>query len=135
VGGSGVAISLLDEALAAIGPEDSLKRCRLLSRLASSLYINGSLERAGKVASAARILARRMTDDSSLLLVLMLELMHVGANPASAARRTRPTARCACSTSPAASWPSRHRHHRRGPGASGLNVPFGGRTQSVNATR
>jgi class 3 adenylate cyclase/tetratricopeptide (TPR) repeat protein len=81
VEGPGVAISLLDEALAAIGPEDSLERCRLLSRLASSLYISGSFERAGEVANAARVLARRMSDDSSLLLILMCELMHVAANP------------------------------------------------------
>jgi TolB-like protein/class 3 adenylate cyclase len=81
VEGSSAAVPLLDEALAAIGPEDSLERCRLLSRLANSLHMTGSFKRAGEVASAARVLARRINDEPSLLEVLLCELMFVGADP------------------------------------------------------
>jgi TolB-like protein/class 3 adenylate cyclase/tetratricopeptide (TPR) repeat protein len=81
VGKPGVAISLLEEALAANDPGDSLERCRLLSRLTNCLRISGSFERADEIASAARALALRINDESSLILLLGCELMHVGANP------------------------------------------------------
>ncbi len=82
ISGSGVAaIDIMQEALAAVGAKDSLDRCRLLSRLANSLHMTGSPERAGEIAAEALALARSLDDRGSLLYALMCELMHVGANP------------------------------------------------------
>ncbi len=78
--GSGqAAITLLDEALVAIGAGESVERCRVLSRLACTLHIVGSFDRATKVARQAVKLARRLDDCQGLLEALMCELMRVGA--------------------------------------------------------
>jgi len=78
------AVGLMEEALAAIGPEASLDRCRLLSRLTNSLHMTGASERAREIAGEALGLARNLDDGVSILYVLMCELMHVGAAPLAA---------------------------------------------------
>ena len=82
IGGSGEgAVLLLDEALAAIGAGETAERCRLLSRLASSLHTTSSFERAGEIARQAVALARRLGDGPGLVDALTCELMRVGARP------------------------------------------------------
>jgi class 3 adenylate cyclase/tetratricopeptide (TPR) repeat protein len=78
-------IALLEEALAAIGAEDTIERCRLLSRLARTLHMMGAFERAGDIARQATTLARRLADGASLLDAIMCELMHIGARDLPAA--------------------------------------------------
>ena len=77
-------ISLLEEALAMIGPAETIERCRLMSRLSSTLRITGSFERAEEVGSQASVLARRIGDGPALLDTLMCELMQIGARPLAA---------------------------------------------------
>ncbi len=79
VAGPGTAaVVMLDEALAAIGEGETVERCRLLSRLASSLHTTGAFERAGDVTREAIALARKLDDTSGLLDALMCELTDIG---------------------------------------------------------
>lgn len=78
--GSGEAsIALLQEALASTGVGETVDRCRLMSRLARTLHMTGSFERAGEIARQATALARRLGDGPSLFDALACEMMHVGA--------------------------------------------------------
>jgi class 3 adenylate cyclase/tetratricopeptide (TPR) repeat protein len=80
--GSGEAsIPLLQEALASIGAGENVERCRLMNRLARTLHMTGSFERAGEIARQATALARRLGDGPSLFDALACEMMHVGAVP------------------------------------------------------
>jgi class 3 adenylate cyclase/tetratricopeptide (TPR) repeat protein len=80
--GSGKAsLSLLEEALALIGTEESVERCRLLSRLVRTVHMTGAREQGGEFALEAVALARRLNDLPSLFDALACEVMHVGARP------------------------------------------------------
>jgi class 3 adenylate cyclase/tetratricopeptide (TPR) repeat protein len=85
--GSGTAsLSLLEEALALIGDEESVERCRLLSRLVRTVHMTGARERSGEFALQAVALARRLNDLPSLFDALACEVMYVGARPLTANR-------------------------------------------------
>jgi class 3 adenylate cyclase/tetratricopeptide (TPR) repeat protein len=85
--GSGDAsLSLLEEALALTGTEESVERCRLLSRLVRTVHMTGAREQSSEFALQAVALARRLNDLPSLFDALACELMHVGALPLSADR-------------------------------------------------
>lgn len=80
--GSGKAsLPLLEEALARVGTEESVERCRLLSRLVRTVHMTGAAEQDGEVALEAVALARRLNDLPSLFDALACEVMHVGARP------------------------------------------------------
>ncbi|MGF6754242.1 AAA family ATPase [Paraburkholderia sp. GAS42] len=80
--GSGKAsLSLLKEVLALIGTEESIERCRLLSRLVRTVHMTGAREQTGELALEAVALARRLNDLPSLFDALVCEMMHVGARP------------------------------------------------------
>ncbi|MCC8400906.1 AAA family ATPase [Paraburkholderia sp. MMS20-SJTN17] len=80
--GSGKAsLSLLEGALALIGTDESIERCRLLSRLVRTHHMTGAREPTGEVALEAVTLARRLNDLPSLFDALVCEVMHVGARP------------------------------------------------------
>jgi class 3 adenylate cyclase/tetratricopeptide (TPR) repeat protein len=87
LGGYGEAsIALLEEALASIGSEETVARCRLLSRLVRTLHMTGQFQRGGEIAGEAVALARRLGDRPSLFDALACELMHVGARQLPAAK-------------------------------------------------
>jgi hypothetical protein len=66
LGGTGEAsIALLREALASIGTEETVERCRLLSRLVLALRMTGEFERSDELAPEAVALARRLGDPVS----------------------------------------------------------------------
>ncbi|SAK77687.1 adenylate/guanylate cyclase domain-containing protein [Caballeronia ptereochthonis] len=80
--GSGKAsIPLLEEALALLGTEETVERCRLLSRLVRTLHMTGGAARGFEFAFEAVALARRLNDRPSLFDALACEVMHVGAQP------------------------------------------------------
>jgi predicted ATPase/class 3 adenylate cyclase len=80
--GSGSAsVPLLEEALALLGTEETVERCRLLSRLVRTLHMTGGATRAVEFAFEAVALARRLNDRPSLFDALACEMMHVGAHP------------------------------------------------------
>jgi predicted ATPase/class 3 adenylate cyclase len=80
--GSGKAsLPLLEEALALIGTEESVERCRLLSRLVRTVHMTGAAEQGREFALEAVALARRLNDLPSLFDALACEVMHVGARP------------------------------------------------------
>ncbi|SAL77881.1 adenylate/guanylate cyclase [Caballeronia arvi] len=80
--GSGDAsLSLLKEALALTGAEESVDRCRLLSRFVRTVHMTGAHEPSNEFAMKAVALARRLNDPPSLFDALACELMHVGALP------------------------------------------------------
>lgn len=74
-------LSLLKEALTLIGTEESVERCRLLSRLVRTVHMTGAREQSSEFAAEAVALARRLNDLPSLFDALACELMHVGALP------------------------------------------------------
>jgi class 3 adenylate cyclase/tetratricopeptide (TPR) repeat protein len=85
--GSGDAsLSLLEEALALTGTEESVMRCRLLSRLVRTVHMTGAREQSSEFSRKAVALARRLNDLPSLFDALACEVMHVGALPLSADR-------------------------------------------------
>ncbi|MBC8746968.1 MULTISPECIES: AAA family ATPase [Paraburkholderia] len=80
--GSGKAsLSLLEEALALIGTEESVERCRLLSRLVRTVHMTGAREQADELVLEAVALARRLNDLPSLFDALVCDMMHIGARP------------------------------------------------------
>jgi tetratricopeptide (TPR) repeat protein len=80
--GSGMAsIPLLEEALALLGAEEAVERCRLLSRLVRTFHMTGGADRGVEFAFEAVALARRLHDRPSLFDALACEVMHVGAHP------------------------------------------------------
>jgi len=68
------AAGLLDEALAALGDEDSIDRARVLSALARALGFSTDSERAEQVGEQAVSMARRLGDEATLSLALNLKL-------------------------------------------------------------
>ncbi|EUC14494.1 AAA family ATPase [Paraburkholderia hospita] len=74
-------IPLLKEALTLLGTEESVERCRLLSRLVRTLHMTGESAEGVKFGFEAVALARRLNDRPSLFDALACELMHVGAQP------------------------------------------------------
>ncbi|TCG03830.1 guanylate cyclase [Paraburkholderia steynii] len=79
-------LSLLAEALTLVGTEQSVERCRLLSRLLRTVHMTGAREQNSEFAVEAVDLARRLNDLPSLFDALACELMHVGALPLAANR-------------------------------------------------
>ena len=63
-------IALLEEALAAIGPDDTADKALLLARLAGDLYWTQDRDRALRVAKEALEMARRIHDAATLIAVL-----------------------------------------------------------------
>jgi class 3 adenylate cyclase/tetratricopeptide (TPR) repeat protein len=86
LGNAEASVGLLEEALASIGSEETVERCRLLSRLGRTLHMTGAFERAGEIALQSVALARRLGDRPSLFDALAGEVMHVGADHLSAAQ-------------------------------------------------
>lgn len=85
--GSGDAsLSLLKEALVLTGTEESVERCRLLSRIVRTVHMTGARQQGSEFALEAVALARRLNDLPSLFDALACELMHVGALPLTADR-------------------------------------------------
>jgi class 3 adenylate cyclase len=74
-------IPLLEEALALLGSEETIERCRLLSRLVRTSHFTGESGRGVQYAFEAVALARRLNDRPSLFDALACKLMHVGAQP------------------------------------------------------
>jgi DNA-binding SARP family transcriptional activator len=64
-------VSLLEEALEAVGPADAPMRARLLARLAMELSFAGQRERRDAISAEAVALARRVGDPSGLGLALV----------------------------------------------------------------
>ena len=65
------AISLLEEALERVGPDDSAPRARLLARLAMAMYYRfGTAERRNALVTEAVAMARRLGDPATLAYVL-----------------------------------------------------------------
>ncbi|WP_321798230.1 AAA family ATPase [Caballeronia sp. J97] len=85
-GSGNASLALLEEALAETGAEESVERCRLLSRLVRTVHMTGAREQGSELAGEAVALARRLNDLPSLFDALACELMHVGAVPLSANR-------------------------------------------------
>ncbi|HVN00149.1 MAG TPA: hypothetical protein VMT68_08045, partial [Caulobacteraceae bacterium] len=85
----GVAVGsppLLEAALAEVGDDETVDRCRLLSRLATTLHARGEVGRASELGRQAAVLARRLDDRPSLIEALSCELFQVGGRPLSKAR-------------------------------------------------
>jgi DNA-binding SARP family transcriptional activator/tetratricopeptide (TPR) repeat protein len=61
-----IPVSLLEEALAHLGDEDSARRVRVMSRLAVGLYFSEDQDRAGPISCAAVEMARRLGSDEVL---------------------------------------------------------------------
>ncbi|MEX3846280.1 AAA family ATPase [Paraburkholderia sp. BR10882] len=74
-------IALLEEALVQHGTEETVERCRLLSRLVRTSQMTGESNRGLQFAIEAVALARRLNDRPSLFDALACKLMHVGAEP------------------------------------------------------
>ena len=85
-GGRGWPPQLLEAALAEVGDEDTVERCRLLSRLANTLHARGEVGRGGDLSRQAAVLARRLDDGASLIDALSCELFQVGGRPLPKAR-------------------------------------------------
>ncbi|HEX3211588.1 MAG TPA: LuxR C-terminal-related transcriptional regulator, partial [Actinomycetota bacterium] len=66
----GVQVGLLEEALAALGEEDSLLRARVLARLATALLFTPQVDRRLALSEDAVQLARRLGDPATLAAVL-----------------------------------------------------------------
>jgi DNA-binding SARP family transcriptional activator/tetratricopeptide (TPR) repeat protein/KaiC/GvpD/RAD55 family RecA-like ATPase len=79
--GGARSLALLEEALAALGDDDSTLRVLLLSRLAGNVaFAIGECERAVELSAEAVAMARRLDDESALLAALMARhatLLHV----------------------------------------------------------
>jgi DNA-binding winged helix-turn-helix (wHTH) protein/tetratricopeptide (TPR) repeat protein len=67
------AVHLLEEALAALTPDDSATRIRVLERLASHLFSAGQLERADALIQEATERARRLGDPATVAFTLVAQ--------------------------------------------------------------
>jgi predicted ATPase/class 3 adenylate cyclase len=86
---SEASVALLEEMLAVVG-EDTLDRCRVLSRLAKALLSTGQTERGREVLRQARQITERLNDGRSLYEVLVSDLMpNAGPPPCGAAVEER----------------------------------------------
>ena len=68
-------IALIKEALHAIGPSETVLKCRLLGRLGRALILVGEEDRAAMVTREARTMAERLGDQRDLADVLFNELL------------------------------------------------------------
>ena len=66
-----ILVALLEEALAAFGPDDSVIRAQLLGRLAVALYYTPSVERRRELIAEEIAIARRLGDRALLVDVLL----------------------------------------------------------------
>jgi len=66
-------VELLEAALRALSPSETVERCRVLSQLGRALLDTGEIERANELARAARDMARRLGDRRALLYALICE--------------------------------------------------------------
>ncbi len=64
-------IPLLEQALAALGPEDAVLRVRVLSRLAGALRDQASMDRRDSLSAEAVAMARRIGDPETLMQALI----------------------------------------------------------------
>ena len=64
-------VALLEEALAALEPDDSALRARLLARLAENLVFLEQRDRAILIAGEAQAMARRIGEPAALAAALM----------------------------------------------------------------
>jgi class 3 adenylate cyclase/tetratricopeptide (TPR) repeat protein len=86
---SATSVALLEEMLVVVG-EDTLDRCRVLSRLAKALLSTGQTERGREVLRQARQITARLNDRRSLYEVLVSDLMpNAGPPPCGAAVEER----------------------------------------------
>jgi class 3 adenylate cyclase len=82
---SKTSVALLEETLAAVGEEETLDRCRLLSQLGKALLSTGETGRGQEVLRQARPMAERLDDWRSRYEILVSDLMPNGAPPPSGA--------------------------------------------------
>jgi tetratricopeptide (TPR) repeat protein len=73
IGGERASVELLEAALRALGPGETVLRCRVLSQLGRALLDRGEIERANELSRAAGDMARRLGDRRALLDVLLCE--------------------------------------------------------------
>jgi class 3 adenylate cyclase len=83
---SKTSVALLEDTLTAVGEEETLDRCRLLSQLGKALLSTGETERGREVLREARPMAERLDDWRSRYEILVSDLMPNGAPPPSGAR-------------------------------------------------
>jgi predicted ATPase/class 3 adenylate cyclase len=72
-GAAGSSVELLEMALHALGPNEAVERCRVLSRLGWALLHRGEIERANELLRAAGDSARRLGDSRALFDSLICE--------------------------------------------------------------
>jgi tetratricopeptide (TPR) repeat protein len=87
-------VELLEAALQALGPNESVERCRVLSQFGRALLDRGEIERANELSRAAGDMARRLGDRRALYNALICERTARTGHPFSASqfseiRRTR----------------------------------------------
>jgi tetratricopeptide (TPR) repeat protein len=74
-------IPLLEQALAALGPEDGVLRARVLSRLAGALRDQASIDRRASLSAEAVAMARRIGDPDTLMQALISHWAAVSLGP------------------------------------------------------
>jgi tetratricopeptide (TPR) repeat protein len=72
-GGERASVELLEAALLALGPGETVLSCRVLSRLGRALLDRGEIERASELSRAASDMARRLGDRMALYDALICE--------------------------------------------------------------
>jgi predicted ATPase/class 3 adenylate cyclase len=72
-GAERLSVELLEAALLALGPNDSVERCRVLSQLGRALLDRGQIERANELSGAAGNMARQLGDRRALFGALICE--------------------------------------------------------------
>jgi class 3 adenylate cyclase/tetratricopeptide (TPR) repeat protein len=72
-GAERASVELLESALVALDPGETVLRCRVLSQLGRALLDRGEVERANELSRAATDMARRLGDRRALLDVLLCE--------------------------------------------------------------
>jgi class 3 adenylate cyclase/tetratricopeptide (TPR) repeat protein len=70
-------IALIEEALRAVGPDETVLKCRLLGRLGWALILLGKEDRAAMVTREARTMVERLGDQRGLADVLRNELLRL----------------------------------------------------------
>jgi predicted ATPase len=79
-------VELLEAALHALGPNESVERCRVLSQLGRALLDRGEIERANELSCAAGDMARRLGDRRALYNALICERTARTGHPYSASQ-------------------------------------------------
>jgi class 3 adenylate cyclase/tetratricopeptide (TPR) repeat protein len=72
-GAERASIELLEAALRALGPSETVERCRVLSRLGRAVLDKGEIDRANELSRAASDMARRLGDRQALVDALICE--------------------------------------------------------------